>query len=1050
VNREVAVKLLHRGAADGDDAARFRREGEALGKLRHPNVVQVFDVGVADGRPFLVMEYVAGGPLSKQTDGKPLPPGAAAEIAEGVARAVQHAHDHGILHRDLKPGNILLQIDERGMMSDESKHSSLTTHHSPLRPKVADFGLARRIDAGETLTQAGMVVGTPSYMAPEQVGGDERPTPACDVYGLGAVLYELLTGRPPFSGANPADILFQVRDQDPVPPSRVIPTLPRDLNTITLKCLEKDPKKRYPSAGAVAEDLRRWRAGEPILARPVGAAEKAWKWARRRKAAAALTGLGLFLLLVGLPTVTLLWVWAERARREADANVEKAERALYAAHTAQAELHYRLNDLKRTRLHLAACEPEPGRPERRGWEWYYLHGLANSQHVHLTPPPAADAKARALYAVAFSPDGRHLAAGGGVLSFMTYLGRESGDLTVWDRASERPDPDRSGREPLTVTALAYGADGRLFTVGADVWHMKEPADRVIGPAPDAWAGGPGVLRVRDGRTGAVAFERPFRPPFRDTGIGHPELPALAVSPDGDRVVVGTEAGLTAFDGRTGDRVFDYPGAYAAGFDESGRTLVVVEGGGEWPPWPRFTWLTSLDARTGREVGRRVIRPPDSWVRTFGPSGRYLARLNGRGDVVLTSTRTGEEKRTVRLGLPPDQVSAVALSADDELLATGGPDGVVRVWEVKTNRPRQVYRGHADRVLAVAFDPAGRQVASVGWDRAAKVWDLGRTPESADLGSAGSVRRAEDCVFVNGGRSLLVARVPHGDLEEYDTATGAVRSLGRLEVTDDKMQVPFPGRSAAFAADGRRVASASGADLRRVQVWDTDPVGAPVDLDGCRVSVQFLALSATGDRVAAAAYDRRTPGPADLVVWDVGRRAVLRHDRLDGEVCSALALSADGRWLAAATGPTDRGPARLRLWDVDAGRELPALDPAGPVTALAFDGPGGRLAAATAEPRVRVWVTGSWAEVRSIPCLEPYGNLAFAPDGRRLAGATHELLTLWDPAGGEEVLTLRGKPRVGTLLPFNPRVVFDATGTKLAAVQNDFTVHVWTAPGYRGR
>jgi eukaryotic-like serine/threonine-protein kinase len=1052
VNREVAVKLLHRGAADGDEAVRFRREGEALGKLRHPNVVQVFDVGVAEGRPFLVMEFVPGGPLSKHAEGKPIAPGVAAEIVEGIGQGVQHAHEQGILHRDLKPGNILLS-GVRAQEPGVSEGSPLTPGSSPITPKIADFGLARRIDAGETLTQAGMIVGTPSYMAPEQVAGNERLTPACDVYGLGAVLYELLTGRPPFSGASPADVLLQARNVDPVPPSRVIPTLPRDLNTVCLKCLAKDPRKRYSSAGAVVEDLRRWRAGEPILARPVGTAEKAWKWARRRKAAAALLGMALFLLLIGLPTVTLLWWWAERERRHAADNFDRTEQSLYAAHIAEAELHYRLNDLTRTRFHLAACEPEAGRPDRRGWEWLYLQGLAYSEHVDLPSPPPPDRLGRALYAVDFSPDGKFVAAGGGVRSYFSYSGREAGELTVWDRTSERPIPERSGPEPLAVTALRYGADGRLFTVEVDVWHRKTPLQRPVSPAANVWPGAPGVLRARAAQTRAIVFERPLQPPYLDDGIGHPEIPALAVSPDGTRVVVGTAGSITAFDARSGEPVFDHPGGFCAGFDESATTLLVAEAGPHLAGAPRSTWLTSLDARTGQQLGRREIGPAESYVRAFGPSGRYFARLTTAGDVVLIPTGPGRQELRVRLGLPKDQVSVLALSPDDELLATGGPDGAVRVWEVRTNRARQVFRGHTNRVLGVAFDSTGRQLVSVGWDRTAKVWDLRHTPEFTNVGIAGGEARAEDCVFVNGGRSLLVARAPGGDLEEWDTVTGSLRPLGRLEVTANKVNVPFPGRTVAFSADGKRVAAVSGLDRRQLKVWATDPFGAPVVLDGCRVAAQFLAMSHSGHRLAVAASDRREPGRADLVVWDVDAHSVLKHEMLDGEVCAALAMSPDGKWLAAATRPEgadENTPARLRVWDLAAGRELPPRDPGAMVTALAFDGPSWRLAVATSEPRIRIWDTGSWREARSIPCLEPYAYLAFAPDGRRLAGATIELLTLWDPAAGEEMLTLRGKPRVGSELPFNPRVVFDATGAKLAAAQNDFTVHIWTATAQRGR
>jgi tetratricopeptide (TPR) repeat protein len=304
LNRLVALKMLLVAAhADAAQVARFRAEAEAQARVQHAHIVQIFEVGEADGWPYLALEYVDGGSLGDRLKGTPQPARWAAELVETLARAMQHAHERGLVHRDLKPANVLLAVDGT--------------------PKISDFGLAKRVRPGEASpTQSGDIVGTPSYMAPEQAAGAiHRIGPASDVYALGAILYELLTGRPPFLGPTALDTLLQVRDQEPVPPRRWLPTVPPDLETIALKCLRKEPDKRYASAEALAEDLRRFLEGEPIVARPVGVLERSMKWARRRPAAAALVVLVAALLVGG--AVGGLWY----AGRERDrANQESALR----------------------------------------------------------------------------------------------------------------------------------------------------------------------------------------------------------------------------------------------------------------------------------------------------------------------------------------------------------------------------------------------------------------------------------------------------------------------------------------------------------------------------------------------------------------------------------------------------------------------------------------------------------------------------------------------------------------------------------------------------
>jgi serine/threonine-protein kinase len=305
LGREVALKMVLSGQFAGKhELERFRAEAVQLAKLQHPNIVQIYEVGECDGRPYFAMEFVPGGSLAKLFEKKPLAARAAAELVETLARAMHHAHERGIIHRDLKPANIMLAADGS--------------------PKITDFGLAKgEGSVGDTASYA--VLGTPSYMAPEQAVGQSRDVgPAADTYALGSVLYEGLTGRPPFRASNVLDTIQLVTETDPIPPGDLTVNLPRDVETITLKCLQKDPAKRYPSAAVLADDLRRFLDDQPILARPVPAWEKAWKWAKRRPAWAAL----IATLVVATAVLIGGGLWFNRQlRHERDVAIANADLA---------------------------------------------------------------------------------------------------------------------------------------------------------------------------------------------------------------------------------------------------------------------------------------------------------------------------------------------------------------------------------------------------------------------------------------------------------------------------------------------------------------------------------------------------------------------------------------------------------------------------------------------------------------------------------------------------------------------------------------------------
>jgi serine/threonine-protein kinase len=322
LDRDVAVKFLRDDRADPGRRERFLQEARAVARLRHPNLVQVYEFGelpAAGGsmsQPYLVLEYVSGGSLADLLRGSPQPPSEAARFVETLADAIHYAHEQGVIHRDLKPANVLLVSGEWSPSTGVAT-PGLTTHHSPLIPKITDFGLAK-FAAGSGLTHSGDVLGTPSYMAPEQAEGKSGPiTGAVDVYGLGAILYEALTGRPPFAAATIVATLGLVREDEPVPPRCLQPTVPRDLETICLKCLRKEAARRYATARDLADDLRRFRAGEPIRARPVGTGERVVGWCRRKPGVA---GLLVALVLVFLAGSTgVVWQWQRASRNAAEA-----------------------------------------------------------------------------------------------------------------------------------------------------------------------------------------------------------------------------------------------------------------------------------------------------------------------------------------------------------------------------------------------------------------------------------------------------------------------------------------------------------------------------------------------------------------------------------------------------------------------------------------------------------------------------------------------------------------------------------------------------------
>jgi WD40 repeat protein/serine/threonine protein kinase len=1025
LKRLVALKtILADGRAGSDQRARFRAEAQAAARLQHPNIVQIFEIGEHQGRPFFSMEYVDGTSLAQHLAGSLLLPPQAAGLMAQLADAVHLAHQQGVIHRDLKPANVLLP--DIGVRSEEtggktnsrqtsSPQSSLRAPHSFV-PKITDFGLAKQLQDDSGLTQSGAILGTPSYMAPEQARGETREIgPAADVYALGAILYETLTGRPPFRGATLVDTLNQVRQVEPVPPSRLQATVPRDLEVICLKCLRKEPAKRYASAAELAEDLRRFLRGEPIRARAVGWPERAWRRCRRNPVVAGLLATVALSVLAGIAGVLH---YAFRA----DASAHEAHEAQGIAQERAARLRL---SLIRQQIAAGTHLLEAGDLAQGLW-----------RYAHAWELDAADPDTQASHRLR--------------LGFALQTGPQLVGVCMHRRPVLDAVFDPAGKTVLTRTdeRQAYLWDpylGRL--IAPPLAHDGDVSAAFFHPSGEQVATGSadGFVQLWDARSGQLLRTLPQEAPVH----------ALAYRPDGTLLAVATQTGVVRFwDPATGR-----PGApdlalsaevYHVAFSPNGRQVVTADAGHVARVW---------DLATGQAVTAPLPhddqRPLNEYAISyrcwpvFSPDGKSVATVHPNrrktAQPIVWDLATGKPRYTLaeqtyfvrQLKFNPDGSRLVVLCGDEGslfdaasgkvvrylghpreaphacfrpdglVLATCSTGGLIHLWDTRTGAEVEERLRCADGVHALAFSPDGQHLLAASHDGTARVWRrqtaAGGGRYAHDCGHADRVpfpTGDEQVRFSPDGRRVMYYGGPKGARLRDSAGAGA----------EVPLEHSAPVHLTRFSPDGQRVLTQ---DRRATLRWWHATTGQPAAPE---VPLQAV-LDDLGHGIGISADGRRLltvePGPRRVVtVWNVeSGRPLLgplrewnpgpqRYGKpgLLGQISQA-ALSPDGTRLVLASDAAGM----LGLWDVDAGKELARTQAYhGEVYQITFSADGQRYLTNASDGVARLWQTATGA-----PAGPPLRHPSFcrkadlSPDGWRVATVdAANTLRLWDGRTGD--------------------------------------------------